>query len=238
MKQRPFQFKSAVITALLLAASAKVIAGGSIGKVYLPYVQPLENELEYQAIIDEQNNGHGRYNAIHTLGVGGAISDQWFLEASAEYPDSPSLHVAAYELEALWQLTEQGEYSSDWGLLFELEENLDDDEREFAVGVVNAYQLGQWQWLTNLSLIYETTKDQGNEFETALALQGKQRLKPSFEPGVELFIAEDTLAIGPIIAGAIKAGRGRKWFWQAGFYLGGRKTPDTLVKFNLEYEFF
>ena len=58
-----------------------------------------------------------------------AINERWFAElyVIGEELEDQSLELEAYEIEAKWQLTEQGEFAYDWGLLFELEKHHDKD---------------------------------------------------------------------------------------------------------------
>ena len=113
------------LTVLLsLLTSATVLADGRVvDKVYHPYVQPLEREFEYRALYQRQTD-HPNNNAMaQKLGYGFSIADNMavslYLLAERVMPDDYT--VSSYEAELRWMLTEQGQYSWDWGLLFELE---------------------------------------------------------------------------------------------------------------------
>ena len=98
--------------------------GIAIDKVYHPYVEPLEWELEWRMTHEDENPISGEKRAqTHRLGLGKAIAETVFAEIyliGAQSADS-SLALKAYEFEILWQLSEQGEFFMDYGLLFELE---------------------------------------------------------------------------------------------------------------------
>ncbi len=50
--------------------------------------------------------------------------------------------------------------------------------------------------------------------------------------------ALEPTAIGPILIGTLSAGTGKKLLWELGVLFGTiNKTPDSTVKFNLEFEF-
>lgn len=97
--------------------------GLAIDKVYHPYVQPLEKELEFRWLNYDVQNSNS--NQIYRLGYGQSFSQYWFFEAYIIVGRKTNdFQADAYELEAKVQLTEQGEYASDWGALFELEKKL------------------------------------------------------------------------------------------------------------------
>ncbi|MGB5722233.1 MAG: hypothetical protein WBM34_16200, partial [Woeseiaceae bacterium] len=126
----------AAIAAILLAPASADADGIVVGKIYDPYVQPLEQELEWRAL----NQADDRVADLqkHSLGVGRSISDRWAFEvyAIAQKGSGESLSFDSYELELKWQLTEQGEYAVDWGLLFELEREVENNTWEFASSVL------------------------------------------------------------------------------------------------------
>jgi len=119
-----------LLLCLLFFSQGAVIAGGSvIDKVYRPYVQPEEREIEFRSIIENNSDADEGDERIYRLGYGQSFSDRWFGEVyliGAENDDK-GFRLEAYELEALWQMTEQGEFSADWGMLFELEKEHSED---------------------------------------------------------------------------------------------------------------
>lgn len=224
---------------LFLPVPAALADGSSIGKVYQPYVQPLEKEVEYRVIHEDENSAIGTTRTRHQLALGGSVSERWYLEGVVSYQDKPAPDIADYELEAIWQLTEQGEYSSDWGLMLELEKQESASAWEGAIGLLNTREWRRWQVTTNLFLIREWGGDVKSEFETALAFQARYRYQRSLEPGLELFMGEDTRAIGPTIGGQLRLATTNKLFWQVAALFGTiEETPDTTLKLELEYEFF
>src|SRR6056297_1412947 len=87
--------------------------GLAIDKVYHPYVQPLERELEFRWLDYDVENSNS--NQIYRLGYGQSFSQYWFFEAYIiGGRKANDFQADAYELEAKVQLTEQGEYASDW----------------------------------------------------------------------------------------------------------------------------
>jgi len=105
--------------------------GNPVDKVYAPYVQPLEREIEWR-MTDSDGQQFQR------LGVGKSLTDRLFIEGYLIGEDNQNndFRLQAYEIEALWQLTEQGEYGIDWGLITELERQRDDNNWEAAAGLI------------------------------------------------------------------------------------------------------
>ncbi len=229
------------MTFLPLACSAALYADGSrIDKVYNPYVQLLEKEIEYRSLLQQDSNADldGRWR--HTLGYGQAISDRWFAEVYLIGIDQPGEGFAleAYEAELKWQLTEQGEFNNDWGLLFELERERSEDIWEASTSLIAAREWSRWVATANLALIYEWGGDIDNEWETALSAQLRYRNSELLEPAIEFYQGQDTQGLGPVLTGLWRAGGGRKLYWEFGAILGtNRETADVNWKLTLEYEF-
>ncbi len=142
------------------------------------------------------------------------------------------------EVELLWQMSEQGEYAVDYGLLFELEKERDVGTWEYSTTLLLEKEIGRYSATANLGLIYEWGDEIDNEWETALALQGRYRYSPRFEPALEFYMAEDTLGLGPVLTGVERLGLMKALRWEAGIILGMDKdTADYTLRGVLEYEF-
>ena len=74
-------------------------------------------------------------------------------------------------MEAKWQLTEQGEFWADWGMLFELEKEANEDVWEFATAVLAEKEWGKWSGTANFYVLREWGSDIESEWETKLNLQ-------------------------------------------------------------------
>ncbi len=228
--------------ALLLGGLALPAAadGLAVDKIYHPYVQPLERELELRGT-GYRETREGRQRVwLSRAGYGQAVSDTLFLEGYLIFEDSEaeSLRLEAYELELLWQLTEQGEYFADFGLLFELEKGHRAAAWEFSARLLAETETGRFSHTLNASLTQEWGSEIDDELETALAWQSRYRYRRGFEPALELFVAQETLAAGPMALGQVKLRGTRSLMWQAGVIFGlDSTTPDEVIKLSLEYEF-
>lgn len=229
-----------VASTALLALSAPWVEadGSSVDKIYHPYVQPLERELELRLVAEQDRAGEDvrRWR----LGYGQALSSNFraelYMIGTAEGADAGDL--TAYELEGLWQVTEQGQHAADWGLLFELEKEHREDAWEFSTALLAERAWGPWVGTANVHLSREWGTELRDEWETRLGLQGRYRLSPRFEPAVELHAAEDLLALGPAVLGTARLGIRRKLHWEFGLFAGlDAESPDLSARGQLEYEF-
>jgi hypothetical protein len=232
---------SLLLTALTIPLSAALYADGStIDKVYNPYVQLLEKEIEYRALYQQDSDAAADGRLRNILGYGQSLSDKLFAEVYLIAVDQPgdSLSLEAYEAELKWQLTEQGEFNNDWGILFELERETGANTWEASTTLIALREWSRWVATANLALIYEWGTDIDNEWETALSAQLRYRNTERLEPAIEFYQGQDTQGIGPVLTGLWRGGGGRKLYWEFGAILGtNRDTADVNWKLTLEYEF-
>ena len=111
--------KYLLFSAIVLATLFSSIQG-KLSRVYHPYVIPLEHELEYRTLLQDTKNPSD-LKQLQILGYGQSFSENLFLEfyLISENTDGESAEISAYEVEALIQLTEQGEFwAQQFGRLF------------------------------------------------------------------------------------------------------------------------
>jgi hypothetical protein len=242
-------FKAAVIqkslfilfVAVLIAEPVKCLADGIVvDKIYRPYVQPLEQELEWRAIFQDEQPSVANNTRLYQMAYGRSLSDRWFAEfyVVGKASDDQSLKIEAYELEAKWQLTEQGEFWADWGLLFELEKEANEDVWELATAILAEKEWGKWSGTANFFISGEWGSDIKDELETKLGLQARYRYSRAFEPAVEFYSGQDTRGLGPAFLGQVKLSGRRKLKWEAGVIFGlDSKSPNRTLRFLAEFEF-
>jgi len=225
--------KIAVLTCCLAFLSVSVAASEfSVDKVYHPYVQPLERELEWRML-----SGDGQQ--LHRFGIGKSLSDSLFVEGYLIAEDNHHhFSLAALELEAKWQLTEQGEYGADWGVLFELEHEQHDDTWALSSGLLMEKEWGRWVGAANFIIEYEWGNEIKNELESSLALQARYRYSAKLEPAIEFYSNENGQAVGPVVMGDIRLAHAKKIHWEVGSIFGlGYKGPDSTLRLLVEYEY-
>ncbi len=225
---------------LVFWAGQGLADGIVIDKIYHPYVQPLEQELEWRTIYQDEQPSADDDLWRYQLAYGRSINDRWFLEAYlvGESSANESFGIEAYELEAKWQLTEQGEFWADWGLLFELEKEANEDAWEFATAVLVEKEWGKWSGAANFYVLNEWGSDIKNELETKLNLQARYRYSQAFEPAIEFYSGQNTRALGPAFLGQVKMGNRQRLRWEFGAIFGlDSKSPNRTLRLLLEFEF-
>jgi hypothetical protein len=232
---------ASILVLLVLSTPAPAPADESvIDKVYHPYVQAMEREIEVRTTIENgAERSRGDRNLLRT-GYGRALNDRWFGEAYlvSEYGSGGGFDLRSFEAEALWQLTEQGQYFADWGLLFEAEKTRKQDSGEVAAALLVEKEWGRWSGTANLYGMYEFGAGVHDEFETALKMQVRLRQTVHFEPALELYAGQNTRGIGPVALGSQPLGPARRLHWEAGLIFGlDDDTPDTTIRAAFEYEF-
>lgn len=242
VQQRSLQsvVKLLFLSSLLLLSGQCLADGLIIDKIYHPYVQPLEQELEWRTIYQDGQPSAPDDLWLYQLAYGRSLNDRWFAELYMVGKKSvdESFELEAYELEAKWQLTEQGEFWADWGMLFELEKEANEDVWEFATAVLAEKEWGKWSGAANFYVLREWGSDIENEWETKLNLQARYRYKKAFEPAIEFYSGQNTRALGPAILGQVKMGGRQRLSWEFGAIFGlDSKSPNRTLRLLLEFEF-
>lgn len=215
--------------------SANVYAG--VEKIYDPYVHQGELEVEARGVhqFDDANQHEVK------LAVGYGINSFWFLEGYviAGQETGESAGIKEVELENKFQLTEQGQYWIDVGVLTELEKKLDEDVWEFKAGPLFQKQLKNWVVTANLFLEKQFGSDTAEgDVKFLGSAQLKYRLSSSLEPALEYYADENTHAIGPVLLGKNRWGK-TPVKWELGVLKGlNNNTSDINFRWLLELEFY
>lgn len=236
--------KTIVPLAALLATamvSVSVRADGfAVDKVYRPYVEWNEKELEWRVTAYEDPDNDEEVYQAHRFGIGRAFGDRLFTEVYLVAADRPGreFEIQAYEGEVLYQLTEQGEYWADFGVLVEVEKEREEDIWEGNIALLVEKEFGQFSTTVNLEAGAEWGDAIEDETESRLAVQTRYRYSPEFEPALELHSAEDTRALGPVLLGDIRMAGRQNLHWEIGYFVGlDSETPDNSLRANIEFEF-
>jgi len=211
-----------------------------VGRINDPYVQAIEREIEVQTIFQTDSKAIEDNILRQRVSYGFALNDRVFAEAyliGTRLPDQ-SFELEGYELEAKIQLTEQGQYNTDWGVIFEYERQISESIAEVASILVASRQWGDWVGTVNLGIEYEFGSNITDEVDRFAFAQWRYRYREVFEPGIELYADEFTRGIGPVFTGNIRGNSNDKWHWEAGIIAPlNDTTPDQTFRFLLEYEF-
>lgn len=229
---------------------------GPASSIYSPIVDYREWELELKGGVQDWNSPDGERAA--KLAVGYGLMPRWGVEVEAEYSQTPGnvAHVEEYEFENIFQLTEHGEHWMDAGIFAELEHNRLEQINTLVLGPM--FQKETMHTQTNLNIYWkrrlsalpdsaDNDEEAGSRDELEYQVQWKYNLGPRFQPGVQVFgslgdpahLHSEELRIGPAFFGSTRLGDAKGLRYNAAILAGmTRGTPDTTVRFQLEYEFF
>ena len=230
--------KYVISSALLFAALGTTQVQAEMNRVYHPYVEQNERELEYGFVLRDLG---GDEVLLNRAGMGYAWNDKLFTEVYllTESLTHEGEQIRGYEAEVKWQITEQGEYWADWGLLVEAGTAKDISSHEFSAGILWEKELAsRWVATANVIAEYEFGSDIEAEFESALRAQLRHRYSASFEPAIELYLDDQDWAVGPAFMGTIKLSGRQQLRWELGFLFGlDKDTPENNLRGLIEYEF-
>lgn len=227
-----------LISAALMTIALPALA--EIDRVYHPYVQPLETELEWRGTLVDDGGDPADAEQLHRFAFGRSIGERLFGEVyiNARKTETQALRVSGFELEGLYQLTEPGEYGFDWGVLVEFERDTDRNIAGFGGGLIAEKELGDTSLALNLLTEYEYGRGIDNELEFGGAAQWRWRLSEAFEPALEYYVGDGTQGLGPVLTGTQRLGTAKKLKWELGIIFGASNdTPERTWRALLEFEF-
>jgi hypothetical protein len=197
-----------------------------------------ETELELYTHVNNDSDAAIDGSEEYVFEVARGIAPELFLEAKfiSERAAESSLTTDAFAIEAIYQLTEQGEYSWDFGLLGEVVySRIDSEVSEVELGGILATDLSPVLRLTtNIIAEYESAEE---KFEGGASAMLKWRLQPALEPAVEVYSDEYTSVLGPVVSGTLKSSH-NKFGYELGVLFGVTdESPDSTLKAKIEYEF-
>lgn len=223
---------------LLLITFGAVQVHAEMNRVYHPYVEQHERELEYGFVLRDLGD---EKILLNRAGMGYAWNDKLFTEIYllTESITHQGEQIRGYEAELKWQITEQGEYWADWGLLLESGTAKDISSHEFAVGILWEKELAsRWVATANAIAEYEYGDDIKDEFETALRAQLRYRYSVAFEPAFEFYLDDQDWAAGPALMGTVKLSGRKQVRWELGLLFGlDADTPENNLRGGIEFEF-
>jgi len=217
-------------------------------KVYLPTVEQGEWELELRGGWQKWRNHDDDRERQVIVDVGYGFTSWWKSELTVgvtRLPDT-STSLDEIEWENIFALTEPGQYWLDVGLFAELVHDRGEGRNAVAIGPMLQKEFGSLQ--TNVNLLFERQLGAHAEpgAEINYAWQVKWRGDPRFEPGVQGFgtlgrsndFAHETEhKIGPAFFSQVVLGARHKIKFDAAVLFGlNHNTPNTTIRFNLEYE--
>jgi high-affinity iron transporter len=252
VNRRPLRLtRATAIPALLLAVA---LAGHSESSradhvVYSPLVEAGEMAVELRGHYDfdgrRELDGGQAYKAEFEW----APMSRWLTELLVEYERDPGGNLEATEIasENIFQLTEQGQYWADFGLLAEYAYSLEDDGADaIEIGLLGQKDFGRNE--VRVNLLFEQPLESGADLEMEYRWQYRYRLQERFEPGLEMYgslgdwgefgsFNDHEQQLGPAMYGKLRTAGGALKY-ELGLLFGlTDQTPDATVRVMLEYEF-
>jgi high-affinity iron transporter len=238
-----------------LALAALIISLGFAGtaeatkKVYSPYVEKGELELEYRGNYEFDNDPSKDNGQNNKIGIGYGFTNYWFSEVYGEYKRSAGVgnehEFEAIEWENKFQLTEPGENWADLGLLTEYEIAREKGEADaFKLMLLIAKDSGNITNVLNIGIEKHFAAGVVEGTEGLLSWSTRYRLTPELEPGFELHSnfgelreteawKDQKQQLGPVIYGELPYG----FKYDVGYLFGiTDSAPDGELKLLLEYE--
>jgi hypothetical protein len=226
---------------LALCHVPAVMADGRVvDKVYHPYVQPLEREFEYRYVYQRQPNHPNDNDIAQQVGYGFTLTDTtaMALYLIGERTPDEKYQLTGYEAEVRWMLTEQGQLSWDYGMLFELERADEERNYEFTTGLLMEKEFPVTSLAINALLVHEWGETVDTEWEAEFRLQYRYRYLPWLQPSLEVYSGEDYNGMGPGFMGVHKFTPMRQLKWEAAWVFPlDSETINNTARFALRYEF-
>lgn len=229
-----------LLTAAALASASLQPAFAEIDRVYHPYVTPLETEIEWRTTIGDGGNSPYDGQTMQRLAIGRALGEKLFAEGYVigRKTDTDSLKLSGFELEAMYQIGEAGEYPVDLALLTEFERDADRNISHVGGGLVAEKEFGATSLALNFMAEYEYGSGVDDELDTEVAAQWRWRWSEALEPALEYYVDEYTEGAGPVLTGLFRLGERQKLKWEFGVIIGtGKDAPERTWRGQLEFEF-
>lgn len=213
--------------------------------VYSAYVTQGQTELELRGY--QQRDGNPEFNArrAYEIAVAHGFTSCWRPEIYlGEYKRAPGKgqQRVGNEFENVFQLTPQGEYWADAGLLLSYESNTQS-------GVPNALEFGALlekrleRFDQRLNQIWEKQVGGGtnNKYALRTAYRMTYAIPRAFAPGLEMYLRPNDNAnqLGPILAGEFARANGSALEYRFGVVFGlNSSSPRQTLLAHLQYEFY
>lgn len=216
--------------------SSSVVA--DVDKVYHPYVDANTYEVESR-IISRLDSGLFTDLSVYRFGVGKSITDNFFAEIYliGRKNSEQKIEFETYEIEALYQFTEQGEYDLDVALLVEIGRNSELNEWEGNFALVLEKEFSRWSATLNLHNRFLVVDEQHHDWEYSQTFQLRYRYSFDIEPGIEIYADNNEQFVGPVFLGKIKL-IDNVFNWEVGVVKNINQSKNgTILRVLFEYEF-
>jgi hypothetical protein len=221
-------------------------------KIYSPLVVRGETEAEFRGFYSADNASARDGEQGYRLAFGHAFTDNWASELYGVFGASPggSLRGESVEWENHFQLTPQGKYWLDTGIMTELSVSTQGGEPS-EVALIPLLENQTGRIVTTLNPFLEWQFGSNAESGTTFGYRGRVEYlwHPAISPAVEFHgepgeigdfghLAGQRHQAGPAIYGVDRLGGRRAFLYSTALLFGLTwDSPDTTMALRLEYEF-
>ena len=250
MPPRPPAPLAATASALVVVAlAAHMPRADAAHVVYSPLVEQGELAVELRGHYDFDGNDELDGGQQYKAELEWSPTARWRTELLTEFEREPGGDLESTEIafENVFQLTEQGRYWADFGMLAEYAYSLEDDGHDkLELGLLAQKDVDRHEGRFNL--LFERELTGGGATEMEYAWQYRYRRGERFEPGIEMYgglgewghmgsLNDHEQQLGPACFGKLRTATGA-WKYEAAMLFGlNSAAPDTTLRFMLEYEF-
>lgn len=238
----------ATLVITMLVSTSPVLASD---KIYSPYVEYGEFELEYRGHITNDSKASKNNNTKDKVEVVYGFTEYWSagLIGTWQKKSGSSREFTATSWENIFQLTDQGEYWVDVGLYLEyvLAAKTNSADKVEAKLLLERPGL-KFTHTANIVLEREIGANSNKVTELEIYWRTKYRMQTALEPAIEVYSklgelgnagAFDTQkhSLGPVLMGKIPFGKDSKLKYEFGYLFGVSKAaPDGTWKWVVEWE--
>jgi len=251
MRFRPTGLAGIVMATVAIGLIMSTSQAHATDKIYSPYVEYGEFELEYRGHVTNDSRAAKDKNMKDRAEIVYGFTEFWSagIIGSWEKTSGSSREFVATSWENIFQLTDQGQYWVDVGLYLEYE--LADVSS--AADKVEAKLLlekpgDQFTNTANIILEREVGSNSNGETELEIFWRTKYRWKKTLEPAIEIYsmfgdisntggFSKQKHSIGPVIMGNLATGSESKFKYEVGYLFGiSDAAADGSWKWVLEWE--
>ena len=231
----------------LNASSAK-----AIDKLYDPYVNKGEVEIEYSGFRTSDTDKAKNNEQAHELEFGYAFTDYWELELTGGFDRSSDqpMKMDSVEAENKFQITQPGEMWMDVGALVTYVHALHvGDPDSIEAKLLLQKDFGKFSSLANIGLEQGFGNDNDGGPDFTVLWNNRYRLNEYFQPGIEIQsdfgktnvhekFNDQEHYVGPSAYGKLFGGNGYGDIGYEAAYLFGvtGASPNSAARLMLEYE--
>jgi len=240
-----------VMATLVIATVVFIKPAHASDKIYSPYVDYGEFELEYRGHITQDSAAAKNNNEKHRVDIGYGFTDYWSSAIVGQWEKTPGTgrEFVATGWENIFQLTNQGEHWMDVGLYLEYELAKNSSAADKVETKLLLEHPGiEFVHTANIILEREIGTNSSNATSLEVFWRTKYRWKKTLEPALEIYSKFGEIGnaghfdtqnhkMGPVIMGEFPLNGGSKLKYEFGYLFGlSDAAANGTWKWVIEWE--